>query len=314
MEVNEGGKGLGAIPLYHKFVQQAKKLNPRYIAMIIPSRWFSGGVGLVNFREEMLLDKHLKVIVDYINSNECFSGVDINGGINYFLWDNLYSGPCEFTCFNNGGKSVAIRNLNEFEIFVRHNEALSIIHKVIGQEEENMCGIVSSQTPFGFNSDVRGKEKPFKGSITLYSSKGVGYVSPTDVIRNKEWIPKYKVMMAKVTTEHSGAPGKDGKLKVLTPLKVIVPDEICTQSYLIVGPFDDINAGNSAKKYLETKFVRFLLQQSLSSMNISKDKFRFVPIQNFVQEWTDEKLYVKYGLTQEEIAFIESMIRPMEVE
>ena len=312
LQVNEGGKGLGAIPIYHKFVEQAKKLNPDYLVMITPSRWFSGGVGLNDFRSEMLNDRRIKSITDYSNSNECFPNVDINGGVSYFLWDKNYNGECEFTHHNNQKVSIAKRKLNEFDIFIRHNDSLSIVHKVLAKTEKFLSDIVSSQTPFGLNSDVRGTEQPFNGSVKLYSSKGIGYVRLNNAIRNQEWIPLYKVMMAKVTTEHGGMPDKEGKLKVLTPLKVLFPNEICTQSYLIVGPFVNEEQSINAKKYIETKFVRFLLQLSLTSMNISKDKFRFVPLQDFNETWTDEKLYKKYGLTQEEIDFIEAMIRPME--
>ncbi len=314
ISVNEGGKGLGAIPIYHKFVQQAIKLRPRYLTMIIPSRWFSGGVGLSSFRNYMLNDRHIRYINDFVNSNDCFPGVDINGGVCYFLWDRDYKGDCEFYLHRNYSTTRSIRKLNEFDIFVRFDEALSIIHKVLNQHPQFLSEIVSSQTPFAFNSDVRGEKTSFPNSIKIFSSKGVGFVSRDEIKRNSDWIDKFKVMLPKITTEHGGIPDKEGKYKVLTSLRILHPGEICTQSYLIVGPFEDETFSENAKAYLETRFVRFLLQQSLTSMNISKDKFCFVPMQDFSKLWTDEELYAKYGLTDEEIAFIESMIRPMEIE
>lgn len=312
LAVNEGGKGLGAIPIYQKFVQQALKLSPNYLTMIVPSRWFSGGVGLDSFRQQMLNDNHISKIVDFINSNDCFPGIDINGGVCYFLWDKAYSGMCNFTSINQNSTKTAMRALNEHDIFVRHNEAINIIHKVQRLKEESLSVLVSSQTPFGLNSDVRGQSIQFHGSIRLFSSKGISFIKREEVTRNSNWIDSYKVILPKVTTEHGGIPDREGKYKVLTPLRVIEGSEVCTQSYLVVGPFANQESAINAKKYIETKFVRFLLQQSLSSMNISKDKFRFVPIQSFNSALTDKELYAKYNLSADEIAFIESMIKPME--
>lgn len=310
--LSTGGTKSQAIPLYHLFVEQAKKLNPRYITMIIPSRWFAGGMGLDNFREEMLKDKRIREIVDYVNAKDCFPGISLGGGVNYFLWDRDNKGKCKITNIHDNKKTTSIRALDDMKVFVRYNEAVSIIDKVKKVSHSSISEIVSSLCPFGIQSKVRGKLQPFKDSLTLYASDGVSYVPISSVTSGYEYIKNYKVMISKVTSEHAGEPNKDGKYKVLSTIKVLEPDEICTFSYFLIGKDTSRKVIENISGYLKTRFVRFLLLLSVSSINLSKDKFQFVPMQDFNETWTDEKLYKKYGLTQEEIDFIESMIRPME--
>ena len=301
-----------AIPLYQKFIQQAKKLRPRYLSMIIPSRWFTGGRGLDAFRAEMLNDNRIKYIKDYIDSKDVFPGVDVSGGVNYFLWSSDYEGPCEYVNVVNGKETISIRKLNEFNVFPRYNQSLSLIKKVKDKGENNISPMISSQTPFGFITTYRGKEKDFKDSLKLYSSGGITYVSKEDVTRHQEWINKYKVIFSKATCEHAGTPDKTGRYRVFSTMKILLPEEICTQSYLVGGVFENSNYAENYVSYLKTAFVRALMLPTLSSQDISADKFQFVPLQDFSKPWTDEELYAKYGLTDEEIQFIESMIRPME--
>jgi len=303
-----------AIPLYHKFVEQAKKLNPRYITMIIPSRWFTGGRGLDDFRNSMLNDKHLKAIVDYADSKDCFPGVDVAGGVMYFLWDNSYLGKCEFTNIHNGKYNTLLRELNEFSIFPRYNEAISIIHNISSKKGKSLSVQISAQTPFGLYTNFKGEKIKSKNSVAVVSSSGVTYIKKNQIQRNQRWIKKYKVIISKATSEHAGQSDKSGQFKVLSTIRVLKPDFVCTQSYLVAGVFDDEKAAKNLYSYLHTKFTRFLLLQSVTSQDLSKDKFRFVPIQNFNENWTDGKLYKKYNLTEDEIAFIESMVRPMETE
>lgn len=301
-----------AIPLYQKFIQQAKKLRPRYLSMIIPSRWFTGGRGLDAFRAEMLNDNRVKYIKDYIDSKDVFPGVDVSGGVNYFLWSSEYEGPCEYVNVVNGKETTSIRKLNEFNVFPRYNQSLSLIKKVKDKGEKNLSPMISSQTPFGFITTYRGKENDFKDSLKLYSSGGVTYVSKEDVTRHQEWINKYKVIFSKATCEHAGTPDKTGRYRVFSTMRILLPKEICTQSYLVGGVFENNNVAENYVSYLKTAFVRALMLPTLSSQDISADKFQFVPLQDFSKPWTDEELYKKYGLTDEEIQFIESMIRPME--
>ena len=315
LQVNEAGKGLGAIPLYQKFVEQAIKLNPRYITMIIPARWFSGGVGLTQFRENMLNCAKLRNIVDYVDSKDCFPGVDINGGICYFLWDKNYQGLCNFESHIKDSITYSQRQLNEFDIFIRRNEALSIIHKIVNKKEKTLAdeGGCSSQTPFGFLSTFHGtSEKKHENDCEILSSKGWGFVERNLISKGQNMVNKYKPLISKLSCEHAGTPDKNGMYRVLSRMEILKPSQICNQSYLIVCASDDEQSAKRVYSYLRTKFVRFLILQTLVGMNISINNFRFVPWQDFSEEWTDEKLYKKYSLTQEEINFIESIIRPMD--
>jgi site-specific DNA-methyltransferase (adenine-specific) len=301
-----------AIPIYQKFVQQAKKLNPNYLVMITPSRWFTGGRGLDEFRKEMLNDNRIQQIVDFVDSKDCFPGVDLSGGASYFLWNKNYHGACNFTSIHNGQMVCSQRKLDEFSIFPRYNEALEIIHKIKNFHEAMLETRVSTQTPFGFITTFRGKEQPFDDSLTLYTSSGKNYVSRSEVKRNLELIDKYKIAFNKATCEHAGTPSKDGKYRIFSNLMLLKPKELCTQTYLLGNTFDTEIEANNFLSYLKTQFVRFLLLQALTSQDISRDKFCFVPLQDFSESWTDEKLYAKYGITEEEQAFINSMIRPIE--
>ncbi len=315
MQVNEAGKGLGAIPLYQKFVDEALKSNPSALTMIIPARWFSGGVGLDDFREKMLNDDRIQTIVDFIDSNYCFPNVDINGGICYFLWNKAYKGLCKFTSVNKNGRKLYSRKLNEHKIFIRRNEAISIINKVTNSTNNFLSndGGCSPQTPFGFLSTFKGTDQKTNGDdCEIVSSKGWGFVERNKVEKGKNNIDLYKTMISKLSCEHAGNPDKNGMYRVLSRMEILKPNQICNQSYLIICPTTNKEQTENIYHYLRTKFVRFLILQTLSGMNISINNFQFVPWLNFNESWTDEKLYKKYGLTQEEIDFIETMIKPME--
>lgn len=306
------GAGKQARPIYHFFIEQAKKLNPRYLTMIIPSRWFSGGMGLDEFRKEMLSDSHIKRIVDYSLSTECFPGVDIAGGVCYFLWEREYSGECEYTYFDNGAKTTFVRKLNEFEIFVRNNRAVKIIRKIQKKCETSIGNIMSSLGPFGLGTAERGQEQELQDSYILLSSAGRSFIPKNLVKTGYKYINKWKVIIGKATSAGAATANKDGQRKVIATLDILEPNAVCTFSYFIGGAFSSKHEAINCKTYLATKFSRFLLLQTLSSINITKDRFQFVPVQDFSKPWTDAELYEKYGLNDEEIAFIESMIRPME--
>jgi site-specific DNA-methyltransferase (adenine-specific) len=301
-----------AIALYQKFVEQSMKLKPRFLSMIIPSRWFTGGRGLDEFRKTMLNDKRLKVIVDFTDSRDCFPGVDIAGGVCYFLWDLGYTGECVFTNITNGKSKTTIRKLNEFEIFPRYNDSLSIISKVLSRKENLLSNFISVQTPFGFHTSYRGNPKANKDIVNVLTSRGWVKCEKEEVSKGQDIIDKYKVIFTAATTEHGGQANKSGLRKVMSSLKVLDPNSICTQSYLVGGSFETIEEANNQISYFSTRFVRFLLFQAITSQHISRDKFCFVPTQDFTEPWNDDKLYKKYGLTNDEIAFIESMIRPMD--
>ncbi len=306
-----GGAGKSAMPIYQYFVQQAKKLQPRFLTMIIPSRWFSGGKGLDQFREDMLNDSHLTKIIDYSDSKTCFpSGVDIPGGICYFLWTKDTESLCSIkNILKDGRESVLQRKLNEYNTLIRYNDATSIVRKVISKNEKQLNTVVSSRKPFGLESNT-----PFDtdGDVILRSSKGIGKIHRNKIIAGEELLPKWKVIISKVSFEHAGVPDKEGMMRVLSVVQILPPNSSCTESYLVASTFDNENEAKNMLSYLKTKFVRFLIMQMLASMNMSKSTFSFVPLQDFSKPWTDEELYKKYNLSPEEITFIESMIRPME--
>lgn len=311
-QLNDGGNGASAKPIYNLFVEQAKKLKPRFLAMIIPSRWFAGGKGLDDFRESMLTDKRVVKIVDYVNAKDCFAGISLGGGVCYFLWDRDNPRKCEFTNIHDGKESTDQRHLSEFPVFVRYNEAISVIRKVLSKNEQMVSKVVGSRNPFGLSSSARGVKD--KREITLYSSAGTGYVTEHEVLLGKQIIKKYKVMISKVTSEHAGEPDKSGMFAVLSTVRVLKPNEVCTDSYLIAYDAEEHALAENFAKYMCTKFFRFLLLQAVSSINLSKDKFQFVPMQDFTKTWTDEMLYEKYDLTQDEIDFIESLMKKKEMD
>lgn len=311
----ETGQGQSqALPVYHKFVEQAIKLNPRYLCMITPSRWFAGGMGLDSFREKMLKDGRIKKIVDYSISTDCFPRVDIAGGVNYFLWDCMYNkGICEYVYTDKGITTTKKRSLNEFEVLVRNNKSVSIIQKVMKNNEKCIANIMSALGSFRLRTSERGIEYDDGNCYKLRSSAGDGYIQKDKIASGLDYIDKWKVIIGKATSAGAAtANKKDGNRKVIATLEILEPNAVCTFSYFIGGAFSSYNEAYNCKSYLSTKFVRFLLLQCLSSINITKDRFQFVPMQDFFKPWTDAELYEKYGLTQDEIEFIESTIKPME--
>ncbi len=312
-QLSDGGSGPSASPLYDKFVLAAKKLNPKYISMIIPSRWFAGGKGLDDFRDNMLNDSHLKEMVDYVNSAECFAGVDIAGGVNYFLWDRSYVGDCKVTTVRGDKRNTSMRKMNQFDIFVRSQESLSIIDKVRLNSKVLMDTIVQSRNPFGFDSKSRGETtESSKNNIKLVNSTGIGYVSIDDVQKNIENVDKWKISIGKLVPSNGevGIDPSKGYMAMTQP-RLLPPNYVITDSYLVLAFFDTELEAVNFQKYMTTKFTRFLMHETYSSMNISKSNFRFVPFLDFKEEWSDEKLYKYFNLSKDEIDFIESMIRPM---
>ena len=298
--------------IFDKFVNVSKRISPNYISMIMPSRWFTGGRGLDSFRDEMLNDRRLYFIKDFVDSKECFPGVDIAGGICYFQWNKNYNGDCNFVSRVGGKDTTTLRKLNEYELFPRYNQALSIIRKVTKYSEKTFSETVGTQTAFGFITTFRSTTEYFEDAIALYTSGGINYVRREDVKKAQDWIDLYKVIFSTATAEHAGTPDKSGMYRVLSSLKILKPKEICSQSYFVGNVFNTYEEATNCMIYLKTRFVRFLLQQIITGQHLSADKFRFVPLQDFSKPWTDAELYAKYGLTEDEIAFIESMIKPME--
>lgn len=306
-----GGMGASAIPLYHKFVLQAKKLNPRYLTMIIPSRWFVGGKGLDDFRDEMLHDNRLRIIHDYLDSSDCFSGVEIKGGVCYFLWNRDNKGMCRVvTHEKNEITSTMQRNLLEkdADCFIRFNQAISIFNKVKRDNSSAFSEIVSSRRPFGFSSTFNSFAKSNNGGIKIYGNKIVGYLEQNEIIpQNENWINQWKIFISFGYGAGEGYPHQ-----IINKPFVVGENTCCTETYLVVGPFENQFIANNVLSYMKTRFFRFMVSLKKNTQNGTRQVYQFVPMQDFNESWTDEKLYKKYNLTQEEIDFIESMIKPME--
>lgn len=317
---NGGGLGAGAIPIYQRFITQAKKLNPRYLTMIIPSRWFAGGLGLDNFREEMINDTHISHITDFLNAGDCFPGVEIKGGILYFLWDKKHNGCCTVkTIKDNKIMSIAVRPLHEpnSDIFIRFNESVSILQKVRKLNEKSFINYVSFTQPFGIPTTFKGKNKPFDGCIEMYE-RGctMTYTTRDSVLKNQEWINGHKVLISSAYNA-----GDDFPHQIINKPFYAGPNSCATATYLILGPFTSKDICSNVISYVKTKFFRFMVLLRKSSQHAARIVYEFVPMQDFTSksdiDWSksvpqiDEQLYKKYNLTQEEIDFIESMIRSM---
>ena len=297
-----GGTGSSAMPIYQHFVKEAKKLQPRFLVMIIPARWYAGGKGLDEFRNEMLHDFHIRKLVDYFDSEDCFPGIDLSGGVCYFLWNRDDSGECEITSVLNKTRTKMIRPLLESnaESFIRFNEGISIFRKTRTKDFISFESIVSARKPFG---DI---SKSKKGDIKVYAYPENFYISKSEIKQGKEMIPKYKVLIAK-------AYGERGNFPYLVVGKPFIgePNSCCTETYLTIGPFSNSTEAENVITYIKSKFFRFFVLYKKNTQNAPKGVYQFVPMQDFSKPWTDQELYKKYNLSQEEIDFIESMIRPM---
>jgi site-specific DNA-methyltransferase (adenine-specific) len=306
--------GTRDIPIYNKFIEQAKKMNPRFLCMIIPSRWMASGLGLNEFRDTMLSDKSLRRIVDFPVSNEVFAGVEVKGGVCYFLRDRDYTGQCEITTIrNNEVVGSAVRDLDEFDILVRDSRALPILRKVLNKKEPSITDILSVDKEFGWTSNFSGfTDQQGKGDVPLYyikkGKRNIGWISRDQINKSTHLIDTWKVMIPQA--------GSDGGKKipdsVLGKPLIASSPSVCTQSYLFFYIKTE-NEAQSIESYLCTRFFRFLVSLRKITQHATRSTYTWVPQQNWKTLWTDEMLYKKYGLTNEEIAYIESMIRPMDL-
>lgn len=310
-QVMDGGNSASALPVYQYFVSLSKKLNPHYISMITPSRWFAGGRGLDEYREEMLKDKRMTAIIDYADSKECFPTVTISGGINYFLWSDSHTGLCRITNVTKGVHQEMDRALDEYPVFVRSNLSISIIRKTNHPATNSLSPLVLPSNPFGFRTYVRGKATPFAGSLRFIHSDGIGYVARSEVTKCMDAIDTYNVITTRAMSG-GNKPNADGSYQIIpATMKVMKAGEICAETYICIGKFETEIEAEHLMHYLSTKFVRFLMLQAMTSIMINKDVFRFVPLQDFKKDWTDEELYNLYDLTENERKYIESTIKPL---
>ena len=309
-QLSDGGNGASAKPIYHLFVEQAKKLKPRYLSMIIPARWYAGGKGLDIFRNSMLTDDRLRIIHDFVDASDCFTGVEIKGGVCYFLWDRDYHGDCTI-CSHSGNKIVSEMKRplleNNCDTFIRYNDAIQILHKIRQFSEKTFDNLVSPRKPFGLATDFRNyaKNKDMIHSLKIYAQKDTGYISPNQIEKNKEWINLWKVYIPEAIG--SGNMETD----VVKPL-LGEPNTVCSETYVVVNPTNEKQIAENIISYINTKFFHFLLGLKKITQHTTSKTYSFIPIQNFTKSLTDKDLYDKYNLSDEEINFIESMIRFVE--
>ena len=306
-QLSDAGDSTGSSPIYDKFVEQAKKLNPRYLSMIIPSRWFAGGKGLDAFRDAMLQDHRISHLVDYPIASDVFPGVKVIGGICFFLWERDYSGLCRVTTHMNEKTDEMVRPLNEFDTFVRFNQAISILKKVVAKNYPSMSEQVSRQKPFGLRTFVRPEKN---GEITLYANKSIGRIRQSEISVGTEMIKKWKVLISMGYGE--GGEAREYPRMIMGRPIVAAPPSACTETYLVVGAYDTEKEAKNLSFFLRTRFLRFLVGLRKNTQHITKDRFAFVPQLDMSLKWTDEMLHQHFGLITDEISFIESMIRPME--
>lgn len=306
-QLDDGGYGTSAAPIYQLFVEKALALDPRYAVFVTPSRWMAGGKGLDKYRQKMLADRRMRSIVDYPKLYEGFPGVKIRGGISYFLWDREHHGPCAVQTIWDGqptGPAVA-RYLDAYDVLVRRNEAISILEKVREKGEPTLDARVSSQKPFGLRTFFHGQPhaKDLKDPVRLYGSKKVSWVDRSEIPANTAWIDDWKVLMTRVQGTSAAV-----ETKFLSKPIVAEPGTACTESYLVAGLFKTEAEAENFSSYLRTRFARFLVSLRKSTQDAPKNVYAFIPDLPLTHEWTDAALYARYGLTSEEIAFIESQV------
>lgn len=308
-QLSDGGHGISAKPIYHKFIEQAKRLNPRYLTMVVPARWFSGGKGLDDFRNEMLHDSRIRVIHDFADASDVFPGVQIKGGICYFLWDRDNPGECLVSNHTGAEKisSECTRPLLEpgNEIFIRWNEAIPILNKVRSKSESSFERLVSSRKPFGLDTLFHGNTN---GEIKLYENGGISYISKEELPKGHEYLNCWKVFIPRAGSGSDSFPHPIlGKPFIGEPLSA------CTETYMVIGGFDTREEAESVLGYISTQLFRFLVLLRKPSQDATKKVYKFVPLQDFTRSWSEDELNQKYGITAEDQKYINSLIRPMDL-
>lgn len=325
-QLNTDGFGTQARPIYHQFVQQAKALDSRYLTMVIPARWFSGGMGLDEFRESMLEDARLRSIDDFLTASDVFPGVGLKGGVCFFLWERDNPGECRVTThFKDWPISRTTRPLLESgaDVFIRFNEGLSILKKVIAvetgnrksvalSEEKKFTSLVSAIGAFGLKSTFRGKaRKTVPDDLKVYRNGGVGYITRSEVTKEQAVFDKWKIFIGRA------APGTGNRdtypHRILSTPFIGEPGSISSWTYMYIGPFDTQDEAENALSYLACRLTRLLILLHKPSQDTTRRVYTFVPVQDWSRRWSDADLYARYGISESEIAFIEKLVRPMEL-
>ncbi|MCW0001338.1 Eco57I restriction-modification methylase domain-containing protein [Pararhizobium sp. YC-54] len=326
-QLDDGGHGTSAAPIYQLFVEQAKMLEPRYLTMVIPSRWFAGGKGLDDFRESMLSDDRMRSIHDYLSAADVFPGVGLKGGVCYFLWDKENRGPCRVaTHFKDWPVSEITRPLleNGADIFIRFNEGVSILRKVMiretGQTEvltlpetQRFERLVSSRKPFGLETKFKGRvKKQSEADLMVYQNGGTGFTPRSSITTGTGLIDAWKIFVGRA------APGTGNRdtypHRIISTPFVAGPGTISSETYLCIGPFATKEEAESALTYMSCRLTRLLILLHKPSQDTTRKVYTFVPVQDWTRTWTDAALYAHYGLSEDDIAFIEKIVRPMGLE
>jgi site-specific DNA-methyltransferase (adenine-specific) len=307
-----GAGGSSDSSIYHHFVEQAMKLDPSFLTMVIPSRWLAGGRGMDEFRRTMLRGKHISHLVDYTKMSTAFPGVDFEGGVGYFLWDRNHQGDCEYTLFQGEEcQPTVTRDLGSHDTFIRDQRAVGILNKIRVYNELTMDRLISADTPFGLPTNFQDwKVKPFNGAVAVYltdrGKRTVGYMKRSGIQKNTQLIEGWKVLLPEAYGERGAIPAM-----VLGPTILAPPESVCTQTYLVSGPFENQAEAESVQTYIATRLFRFLVSLRKITQHALRSTYSWVPQQSWDRTWTDELLYKKYAITKDEITFINSMIRPM---
>lgn len=306
-QLSDGGFGTSAAPIYQLFVERALDLDPRYAVFVTPSRWFAGGKGLDDYRERMLGDHRMRSIVDYPKLYEAFPGVKIRGGISYFLWERDFDGPCTVQTMWDGQPlgEPASRYLDRFDVLVRRNEAVPILEKVRTKNEPTLDTRVSSRKPFGLATNFKGKPSKagLRQPVQLFANQRIDWIERGDLPTNTAWVDEWKVLMTRVQGTSAAI-----ETKFLSKPIIAGPGTACTETYLVAGHFKTETEAIAYASYLRTRFVRFLVSLRKPTQDAAKGVYGFVPDLALDQEWTDEKLYARYALDADEIAFLESQV------
>jgi site-specific DNA-methyltransferase (adenine-specific) len=314
-----GGGGTNDSSIYHLFAEQAMRLEPRYLSMVIPSRWMAGGRGMDEFRAAMLGDRHVRTLVDYPNSAQVFPGVDLYSGVCYFLWDSEHNGNCAVTLIRDDDViGPTNRKLDEYDVFIRDVRAAAILKKVLKHKETSFTELLTGDTPFGLATNFAAFKpgEPSEHEVKIYASSNAGRRSGRMkralIAKNAHLIDAWKVLAPQAGPGNSG--GQVLPDAVLGKPSIAGPNSVCTQTWIVAGPLKSKKQAEIVARYLQTSFVRFMVSLRKISQHAMKGVYRWVPQQDWDQSWTDETLYKKYGITKDEIAFIDRMIRPIDAE
>ncbi len=313
-QMTGGGGGSNDSPIYDLFVEQALRLEPRFLSMVIPSRWMAGGRGMEEFRKAMLSGQKVSHLVDYPNSAQVFPSVDLKSGVCYFLWDRQHRGGCSATLIR-GDEVVGPtkRKLDEYDVFIRDERSAAILRKVLKHNEPSFEDLLTGDTPFGLAtnfSDFRQGE-PRGGEVKVYASSNAGRrsgaIKRSMITKNAHLIETWKVL-----TPQAGPGSSGGHVlpdMVLGKPEVAEPNSVCTQTWIVAGPLKSRKQAENVCCYLQTSFARFIVSLRKISQHAMRGVYRWLPQQDWTMEWKDEELYRKYNITKSEIAFIDRMVR-----